>query len=71
MNLENLNESKLKSEVINEIIAIENQILQSGSVTTEKDDIDAILNKLNKDEITPEKALNSVRGLEQSRQNYH
>lgn len=63
--------NKSKIEAISEIMAIENQILQSGSVDTEKHDIDIILEELKKDKITPEKALELVKNLEQSRQDYH
>ncbi len=62
---------KSKSDAIAEIMAIESQIMQSGSVDSEIDSINQILTKLNKGEISPEQALELVKKMDDSRQNYH
>lgn len=60
-----------RNDAIAQIMAIENQIFQSGSVDTEKSELDHILDQLNKGKISPEKAIELVTGLNNSRQDYH
>jgi hypothetical protein len=52
-------------------MAIDNNIFQSGSVDTEKSDLDHILDQLNKGKISPEKAIELAIRLSNSRQDYH
>ncbi len=60
-----------RTEVIANILAIENQIIQSGSVDSEKNNIDSILEKLKQDKITPQRAMELVKDINDSRQDYH
>jgi len=66
--MENFNQ---QSNALAEIQAIEHQILQGGNVDSEKNQLDEILKKLQKNLITPEEALKQARILSESRQNYH
>ena len=59
------------SEAIAQIMAIEAQIFQSGSFDSEKNEIDSVLDLLKKGKMSPVKALELVKRLEQGRQNYH
>jgi len=71
----NLEQNKLsQSDVITKIMGIKGEIMQSGSVDSEMDDIKFIkfiLNQLKSKVITPKKSLELIKRLQQSRQDYH
>lgn len=58
-------------EALSQIMGIYNQIMQSGSVDSEKSDFNLIVDKLKKGEISASKALDLAIGIERSRQDYH
>ena len=61
----------VKTNPMQEIMALQHQIQQEGNVDSELTAFNCILEKIKKEEITPEEGLTQAQHIIERRQNYH